>query len=50
MTAENKAIVRRLMEEAINQKNMDIFYELVAPDFINHSAPPGAPQTREAWK
>ena len=50
MSAENKAIVRRLMEETINQKNLDVFDELVAPDFVNHSAPPGAPSTREAWK
>ena len=50
MSAENKAIVRRLMQEAINQKNLDIIEELVAPDFVNHTAPPGTPPTREAWK
>ena len=32
---ENKAIVRRFME-AYNKRNMDIFDELVAPDYFDH--------------
>ncbi len=32
---ENKAIVRRFME-AYNKRNLDIFDELVAPDYIDH--------------
>ena len=32
---ENKAIVRRFME-AYNNRNMDIFEELVAPDYYDH--------------
>ena len=50
MSAENKAIMRRLMEGVMNHGNMDLFDELVSPDFVNHSAPPGAPPTREGWK
>ena len=50
MSAENKAIPRRLIEEGFNQGNLDVFDELVAPDFVNHSAPPGVPPTREGWK
>ena len=34
-TEENKAIVRRFME-AYNNRNMDIFEELVAPDYFDH--------------
>jgi steroid delta-isomerase-like uncharacterized protein len=34
-TEENKAIVRRFME-AYNNRNMDIFEELVAPDYMDH--------------
>ncbi|MDY6892757.1 MAG: ester cyclase [Chloroflexota bacterium] len=33
---ENKAIVRRFID-AYNQRNMDIFDELVAPDYIDHT-------------
>jgi predicted ester cyclase len=32
---ENKAIVRRFME-AYNRRNLDIFEELVAPDYMDH--------------
>ena len=32
---ENKAIVRRFMD-AYNNRNMDIFEELVAPDYYDH--------------
>jgi steroid delta-isomerase-like uncharacterized protein len=32
---ENKAIVRRFME-AYNDRDMDIFDELVAPDYVDH--------------
>jgi steroid delta-isomerase-like uncharacterized protein len=50
MSAENKAIYRRFVEEGFNQGNLDLFDELIAPDFVNHSAPPGVPPTREGWK
>ena len=50
MSAENKAIVRRLIEEGFNRGNLDLYDELIAPDFVNHSAPPGVPPTREGWK
>jgi len=44
MTAElNKAAVRRFNKEFIEGGNMDSFNELIAPDFFNHTAPPGAP-------
>ena len=46
----NKAVVRRFVEEVQNKKNMDLFDELNAPDFVNLSAPPGMPTDREGGK
>ena len=33
-TEDNKAVVRRLIEEGFNQRNLAIFDELYAPDFV----------------
>jgi predicted ester cyclase len=41
--AANKAIVVRFNREVIEQGNEATFRELMAPDFVNRSAPPGAP-------
>jgi steroid delta-isomerase-like uncharacterized protein len=39
MSAEsNKALSRRLLEEAFNAGNIDVVDELVTPDFVNHDA------------
>jgi predicted SnoaL-like aldol condensation-catalyzing enzyme len=35
----NKAIVRRLIEEIYNRRNPAAIDELIAPEFVNHSAP-----------
>jgi len=35
-TEENKAILRRMVEEVICGGNLDLMDELVAPDFVNH--------------
>ena len=45
---QNKAIVVRFNKEVIEQGNVETFYELVAENFINHSAPPGVPNGRES--
>ena len=37
---ENKAQFRRTYEELLNQGILDVADELVAPDFLNHEAPP----------
>jgi steroid delta-isomerase-like uncharacterized protein len=49
-TDRNKAVVRRFVEEVQNQKNLDAFDELNAPEFVNLSAPPGVPSDREGGK
>ena len=38
---KNKALVRHLMEEAVNQGNLDVADELLAPDFLDHDMVPG---------
>jgi steroid delta-isomerase-like uncharacterized protein len=38
---ENKAQFRRVYEELFNGGNLDVAEEVVAPDFLNHEAPPG---------
>lgn len=43
-TEENKAIVVRYNKEVIQGCNMELMNNLVTPNFINHSAPPGMPE------
>lgn len=43
-TEDNKALVRRLIEEVWNQGNLAIFDELYAPDFLFRD--PGLPHVR----
>ncbi len=43
-TEENKALVRRLIEEGWNQGDLAVFDEIYASDFIFHD--PGLPQVR----
>ena len=40
-TEENKALFRRMYDEGLNGGNLAVVDELIAPDFINHEAPPG---------
>ena len=47
---ENKAIVRRFVDEVQSGGNIEILDELCSPDFINHSAPPGMPPGCEGVK
>ena len=50
MSEENKAIARRLFGEGINEGNLSVADELVAPDFINHNPARGATPDREGLK
>lgn len=46
-TAQNKALVRRVNKEFIEDGNLDTFNEIFAEDFVNHTAPPGSPKNRD---
>jgi hypothetical protein len=37
---ENKAIVRRFLEETMAEGNLEVIDELAAPDFVDHSLMP----------
>src|SRR5207253_2486531 len=39
----NKAVYRRMVEEVVNQGKFDVVDEIFHPDYIDHTAPPGAP-------
>ncbi len=49
-TEGNKARARRMVEEVANGGRLDVIDELVADDFVDHSAPPGVPPTRDGAK
>jgi len=44
---ENKTLVRRLVDEAQNQGNLDLIDDLFADNFVDHTPLPGLPPTRE---
>ena len=45
-TQQNKQQVYRVNKEFIEGGDMNTFNEIFAEDFINHTAPPGAPKDR----
>src|ERR687896_1340450 len=47
---ENKVVVRRLIEEVYNRGNLDMADELLAPDYVDHTWPPGKYAGREGLK
>jgi predicted ester cyclase len=50
-TEQNKALLRRVMEEVFSRGNISLIDELFAPDFVEHEAlPPGIPAGREGVK
>ena len=40
---ENKAVVRRFVDEVVNQRKLSVVDEIVSSDFFDHDAPPGTP-------
>ncbi len=48
--AENKATVQHLYEQLFNQGNLSVADEVIAPDFINHNAPPGSNRGPESMR
>ena len=49
-TEENKTVFRRAYEELLNRGDLSVADELVAPDFINHEAPPGRDRGPESMR
>jgi predicted ester cyclase len=47
---QNKEIVRRVHEEAVNQKNLSILDDFVATNVVWHNAPPGLAPGIEGYK
>lgn len=47
---ENKALVLRLATVVFDEGNLDAIDELVAPDFVDHTAPADQPPGREGIK
>jgi serine phosphatase RsbU (regulator of sigma subunit)/predicted ester cyclase len=47
---ENKAVVRRLIEEVYNRGNLNVADELLAPDYVDHTWPAGKYAGREGLK
>jgi predicted ester cyclase len=42
-TQENKALVRRIFEEGINQNQSSVFDDLIAPSYVNYDLPAPSP-------
>jgi len=47
---ENKALIHRLVDEVYNQDDLDVLDELLAQDFVNHSAVPAHQHGIEGFK
>jgi len=50
MSTEQIKMLANQVVEGINQKNLSVLDEVVAPDAVDHAAPPGMPPTRESAK
>lgn len=48
--SDDAATFRRFPLEVFNEGNVDLLDELVAEDFVEHSAPPGFPEGRDGFK
>jgi ketosteroid isomerase-like protein len=48
--ADNKILVRRLIDEAQSNGNLAVIDELLAEDFVDHTPFPGLPPTRDGVK
>ncbi len=43
MSEQNKAIVRRIFEQGMNQNKTSVFDDLIAHNYVNHNMPAPAP-------
>lgn len=53
MSEQNKAVVRRFLDQVYNYARPEVIDELIADDYVDHSAPPnqapGAAGTRQTY-
>lgn len=53
MSEQNKALVRRYLDQVYNNGRSEVIVELIADDYLDHSAPsgqtPGAAGTRQVY-
>ena len=49
MAIDMKTQLERIPLEVFNQGNFGLIDELIAPDFVEHSAQPGVPPTRDGF-
>jgi predicted ester cyclase len=47
---DNRALVRRFVEEVLNGGNLDAIHELMAPEYLDHGVPSGKYSGREGHK
>jgi len=46
---QNKIVVRRFVEEILNDHNLALVDELLAPDYVNHLIPEGREGFKQFW-
>ena len=49
-TEQNKALLRRLFEEGLNQNKPSVFDDLIAPDFVIYDSPLGTIRGPEGFR
>ena len=49
-TEDNKALMRRFLEEVFNKQNLAAIDEFIAPSHVDHTLPPFLPATPEGTK
>ncbi len=49
-TEQNKALLRRIFEEGLNQNQPSVFDELIAPNFVIYDPPLGQQPNREGFR
>ena len=47
---ENRALIRRFLEELFNQRDISAIDRYMAADYVDHVVPPGLPPTREGFR